>query len=301
MADAKMALFGNTQLSEKLQLAINKFPVKKYHNKITPTIFKDPNFIGEDGDTHILLSNYSKTDIGKAISLEIYWPFQHDMLGMFGTISAFWTYISSYDCDEKIRSLQGSGLHMFSKNIVKNKVVNYKAIVMDACWQRVSKNPEIMEELKLSTLPFDVYYTQGGNGVRARPVYAAWFVEGYEEIRKAIKEDRSPNFMSLINDHSLSIEDSITSLLKAKADTVITSTEFKPKKPFKNGKQKVSKPNHNNVVALHKEEVVAEEDEGCKCTGVVDVPEVILGSTVLESTDDWSHDMNNGKDLLLTE
>lgn len=160
-----------------------------------PAIFT----IGEDGVSHINMSDDGKTDLGRKLAHTSRLPFVHSRYGQFSSMSNFWYYIRSVERDDRLRSFVGKRLKLFVQSSTTHcRVPNFRLIIMDANWQRIQQHPTLGEALKASTLPLDCWYHyQRENGIRMRPNFAFWLIAGFEEIRKALKENREPDFAFL--------------------------------------------------------------------------------------------------------
>ncbi len=73
---------------------------------------------------------------------------------------------------------------------------------MDSNYQKIRQHKFALELMRDNTLPFDCYYINNA-GLKMRPYYFKWLVRGFEEIERAIKERREPNFTFLL-DHKTS-------------------------------------------------------------------------------------------------
>jgi hypothetical protein len=189
------------QLGAKLsslrpQIKTRVAPEKKVHEKGGDFGHRLPPVQNwsRDGEDHINLWEEGEVELGRILSHRYELEFDHTQLGRFKTMEALDRYVMSRDRDDRIRNLTGPALKKFAKNLVLAPVINFRAIVMDANWQRIKQYPDLATAVKESTLPFDVYYIIRDSGVRVRPARASWFLAGYEELRRALKEDREPNF-----------------------------------------------------------------------------------------------------------
>lgn len=154
--------------------------------------------IGVDGVNHINIWERASTDLGVALSHMADLPFTHETYGKFRSIEGFWHYIRSISRDDRTRMMAGYKAKKFGDTLESQRVDDFKAIIMDANWQKVKQYPPIIEEIKNSTLPFDYYYIfNNEENVRIRPASAYWLLEGFNVIRQAIKEDSIPDFSFL--------------------------------------------------------------------------------------------------------
>lgn len=153
----------------------------------------------EDGVDHINIWEEGATDLGQVMSHSSPIELNHSLFGRFSNMQAFWNYIQSVERDDRIRALTGRNLRQFSQKLTPAKVVNFRAIIMDSNYQRAKQYPLIVKELVESSLPFDCYYLHRTSKVRIRPNFFLWLNRGWEEIRKALKEDREPDFSFLLD------------------------------------------------------------------------------------------------------
>lgn len=153
------------------------------------------NMVGEDGVDHINMAEDGQTELGRDLSHGARIPFVHNYYGQFNTMNNFWYYIRSVERDDRLRTFYGKRLKTFVENTSHCRIPNFRLIVMDANWQKICQTPKLLENIKNSTLPFDFWYRyRRADGIRIRPNFAHWLIAGFEEIRKALKENRDPDF-----------------------------------------------------------------------------------------------------------
>jgi hypothetical protein len=209
--------------------------IKTQLNQIKSKIVKTPNGLKtpsaspmkwlEDGVDHININGDSVTELGKFLSHNSPNSFFHSLFGSFATMESFWFYIHSDERDDRLRVMSGRVLKKFSKNLTIKKISNFRAIILDANWQRIQQYPPIITALKESTLPFDCYrYLDDTSLVRVRPTFFKWLIKGFEEIRLAVKEDREPNFTFLLDKYDSNIYDFVLPK-KPPINTVIADSE----------------------------------------------------------------------------
>jgi len=237
-------------MSDMLASVKNKIVVKKDDIKDPSS---SPMLLGKDGEDHINIWESGDTELGQLLSHRSRIPLRHNIFGKFVNIESFWHYIRSKERDDRIRTMGGQKLHAFAKKLTDCRVVNFKAIIMDANWQRVSSNLDLVTNICDSSLPFDCYYVNRHSGVRVRPTFFKWFIQGYEEIRKALKESREPNFQFLLDEKDSTIYQYaiITSESMKKEATMLENK----KKQFNKIKMN-NKPVHLAMSAEEKEIVV---------------------------------------------
>lgn len=152
----------------------------------------------EDGLDHINVYERSNVDLGKALAHGNKLGFNHSIFGSFGNIEAFWHYIQSNERDDRIRQMKGETLKDFAKQLTRSKVTNFRAIIIDANYQRIKQYKELLNAMIESTLPFDCYYYNQSD-IRQRHQYSIWLIQGFEEIRKALKENREPDLSRFLD------------------------------------------------------------------------------------------------------
>lgn len=160
-----------------------------------------PRMWVKDGVDHINLQLNGLTELGRKLSIAYNCHLDHPVLGPFLSMEALWQYINSEQRDDRLRVLSGNQLRVFSKQLTKVRVVNFRAMIIDSYYQRIVSDAKVKEMLVNSDLALDCYYTNS-SGVRIRRVFFKWFLMGLEEIRSALKEDRQPNYSFFIDDAS---------------------------------------------------------------------------------------------------
>ena len=154
--------------------------------------------IGIDGIDHINIWEKASTELGIALSHMADLPFTHETYGKFRSVEGFWHYIRSVTRDDRNRMMAGYKAKKFGDTLESRRVEDFKAIIMDANWQKVRQYAPLVDELTNSTLPFDVYYLFNNDvNVRIRPASAFWLIEGFNEIRKCLKDNTKPDFTFL--------------------------------------------------------------------------------------------------------
>lgn len=177
---------------------------QRSHPTITP--LPSPMMLGDDGVDHLNIWNCGETALGGFLDQRTQATFIHNLLGRFCSIESFWKYVLSAERYDEIRSLSGRRLRNFERRLTRAEVYNFRAIIMDANWQKLQQYPRWAEMLKDSTLKLECYYIyKREDGIRIRPDCGPWLISGFEEIRKAMQEERLPNFQFLKNRPQLSI------------------------------------------------------------------------------------------------
>lgn len=203
--------------------------------------FKDPTSSVDrwvkDGVDHINIWEKGTTELGKVLSPSVTIAFNHNVFGHFETMEGFWHYIHSAERDDRIRNMSGTSLKNFARKLSPTRVKHFKALIIDANYQKIKKYKQIVESIKESNLPFDAYYTNNV-GLRIRHNYSVWLCAGFEEIRKALQEDRELNLTSFMDNEAPQSElydgvipEYLRKSRQAAAETEQVSEEDKPKVP----------------------------------------------------------------------
>ncbi len=309
MSDKKQYRSGrdNGQMFQKFNNIRGNIETRPYGNRRNGD-FKDPTGSVDkwvkDGIDHINIWERGNTELGKVLSPSVTIPFNHSLFGHFETMEGFWHYIHSAERDDRIRNMSGTSLKNFARKLSPTRVKHFKALIVDANYQKIKKYKQIVESLKDSTLPFDAYYTNTV-GLRIRHNYSVWLCAGFEEIRKALKEDRDPDFSSFMDNEAPQSEiydGVIPEYLRnsrqaaAEPETQVTE-EDKPKVPSLLARVKEEvKQQQNEIVSEVVENTVTESEqpvENLNDTNIA-VTEIEGDITILTGTQDVVYDPNTG-------
>lgn len=166
----------------------------KITSKNEKEIYKNPNTWVKDGVDHINISSYGLTELGQVLKPTSYLSFNHHLLGEFDSVSCFWSYIETGCVSERVRTMLNPDRLLFLKSAVRHDVKNLLYIILDAMWQRVSQYKLLSETLSETSVPFDSYNLSNFTNVAVRNNCSVFIFKGYEEIRAAIKENKTPSF-----------------------------------------------------------------------------------------------------------
>lgn len=155
-----------------------------------------------DGIDHINIGRDAETEFGKLLQNESAIPLRHSIFGTFSNVMCFWYYIQSVERDDRIRKLTGHGLNRYIKRLTPDRIRNFRAIILDACYQRIYQTDELYNEMMESSLPFDCYVVNE-SGIRIRNEYAHWLSTGMEEIRSALRDNKEPDFSRFKDDRAV--------------------------------------------------------------------------------------------------
>lgn len=160
--------------------------------------YNSPNNVGKEGVDHINISIQSETRLGKLLDPAYLKTINYKYVGKFNSVLSLWYWVRSANLDDNFRRLTGAKLKMYAEanGVFGNYVPNFKAIVAKATWTKIKGYPNILKEIKEldPKLKFYSYHVVKSSGVRICTNYAAMIIDVIEEIVKAVKEDREPNF-----------------------------------------------------------------------------------------------------------
>lgn len=194
-----------------LRNRIHPKPRREYSNAGMKDPSPSPLEWKGDGVDHINIWIHAETDLGRFLALDSDLPVSHNYFGRFCSVETFWYYIQSQERDDRIRTMFGKTLKGFVRRLNRQHVVNFRAMIADTMYQRIQQYPPLLEAVKNSVLPFDYYHFDNRNEVKIpiRPNFFKWLLAAMEEIRKAVKEEREPNFGFLMDSRKMSIYESV--------------------------------------------------------------------------------------------
>ena len=245
-----------------------------------------------DGVDHINISRYGKTPLGKMLDMDHIRNFEHPLLGPFKTMNSLWFFLRARQPNDHIRVLNNPELRGFVFNScggVKSGVPNFRAVVMHAAYLRIKAFKDITRLMIESELPFDSYKTLQ-SGIRVRFEHTLWVVNAFEEIRKALKEEREPNFSHLMDRDAQDIYSGVLKMLNPNGNTLsveeikaLTTPTLKPKKEVEEKAPEV-------VEQVHEEESVLIEDVSLQSdeSVITDATEVEMEGVVEEVVSEMS-------------
>lgn len=155
----------------------------------------------QDGIDHINISRNSSVRLGQLLNLDFTRHWEHRLFGPFRSLNSLWHFIRAKQKNDDIRGLTGYELKRFVDDECGGygpTALHFRAVIMHSAYERVKQSQDMVNEMIKSVLPFDCYMTQE-SGLRRRFDHSLWFSGGYEEIRKALKEGREPNFAYLMD------------------------------------------------------------------------------------------------------
>lgn len=164
-----------------------------------------------DGIHHINIYRDGKTELGRLLAFEHESRFEHPILGVFNSMTGYWSYVKSVSHREAYRVKSPNLCISMRKrsNDLKQKVDNFQALILAGCYARIISDEHLVEMVKESTLPFEMYYIRkevdDSTGtpikyeIKTQHTYTHWLTAGFEEIRNALREGRGPDLMPFVD------------------------------------------------------------------------------------------------------
>lgn len=155
---------------------------KKKETKVNP----------DDGVTHINIWIHAQTHLGRMLSHFYKMRFTHPVLGPFNSMEGLWHYVKTEEKDDTLRKLYGPHAKDYGHQLTQQYIENFRAIIIAANFYKIERNENLKMMMVESTLPFRYYYYHGPQDVFVEPPEYKWLVEGFEEIRRMLRENRRP-------------------------------------------------------------------------------------------------------------
>lgn len=169
--------------------------------------YNSPNNYGKEGEDHINISIQSETKLGKLLDPAYLKTINYKHVGKFNSVLSLWYWVRSNDLDDNFRRLTGAKLKMYAEanGVFGNYVPNFKAIIAKATWTKIKGYPAILREIKdlKPEVKLLSYHIVKSSNLRICTNYAAMIIEITEELFKAVREDREPNFALFVDKPNL--------------------------------------------------------------------------------------------------
>lgn len=239
-----------------------KKQLKKVKNAVLRTrIPENAGMWKGEGVDHINIGRSSSILLGRMLGLDFVRQWKHPLLGQFRTLNSLWYFLKASNKSDAIRGMAGFEL----KNFVSQRcggmttvVPNFRAVIADSAYQRVKACPEIAAELINSELPFDCY-NMLHSGVCTRFEHSGWFTGCYEEIRRALKEDRAPNFRYLHDAKADDIYEKVLDIVSPNRHQRLNPVAVEPKPEIKPVKEHAPKKPRDNKRPASRYDKIAPE------------------------------------------
>jgi len=165
--------------------------------------YNSPNNAGKEGEDHINISIQSETRLGKLLDPAYLKTINYRYVGKFNSVMSLWYWVRSPQLDDNYRRLTGQKLKMYAEanGVFGNYIPNFKAIIAKATWVKVKGYPNVLKEIKEldPNIKFYSYHIVKASNLRICTNYAAMIIEIVQEIIKAVKENREPNFEMFVD------------------------------------------------------------------------------------------------------
>lgn len=162
-------------------------------SKVAPDVI-DPH---EDGVTYINIYSRGMTPLGRKLSHFPRTPFTHPVFGPFASMEGFWyymraqTHLQPAGFGDQLRTLVGRDAKFYGRTLPSGWYDDFQEDILAANWQKIIQNPEIADMLVESSLPFKHFYIFGPKRLVIIPPRFEWLMDGFDEIRTALKEGRA--------------------------------------------------------------------------------------------------------------
>jgi len=223
--------------------------------------FNSPNKAGKEGVDHINISIQSETRIGKLLDPAYLKAFNYRYVGKFNSVMSMWYWVRSPQLDDNFRRLTGSKLKMYAETnkVFANYVPNFQAIIAQATWLKIKGYANIIKEIKEldPNIKLYSYHIVKSSNLRICTNYASMIIEIAEELFKAIREDREPDFSLFADRPNVSGLDNLEGVLskilpKEKIEEMKLQAEEKPEQHS----EELSEDDTDAPEVVEKEDVV---------------------------------------------
>jgi len=174
----------------------------------------------KDGEDHINIGRSATTELGYRLDFDHPRAFVHPILGSFKSLQTLGYFLRAKQANDHIRTLARHELRDFVYDHcggLRGNVPNYRAVMMHSAYLRLKACAGYDVQMVKSTLPFDSYRTLP-SGIRERFEISPWLINGYEEIRRALREGREPDFEDLMDKGSTDIYAGVIKMLNPNYD-----------------------------------------------------------------------------------
>lgn len=146
-----------------------------------------------DGVDHINIYSRGKTELGRLLTHFAHMPFTHPYFGPFASMEGLWYFIRNGGNDESLRYLSGIRAKNLGRQSNPKWYPEFRQDILAANYQKIIQHDELRELIVASELPFDHYYLFGPNQIPVTPRDSKWLVDGFEDIRTALKKGEVPS------------------------------------------------------------------------------------------------------------
>lgn len=183
-------------------------PRKPYDHENLPKVNNDEL----DGRDHINVHHHARTDLGLALSPYSEFALIHPQFGRFLTVQGFIAWLSNPNQPDSYRTIIAREVDASMRALgVKPHLPDFAYQYLQATWYKIKSHPKIERWMYDSNLRFEHYYLSNtvdvitkektGNIIRIRNKSAAWMINGMNELRNALWENREPNLEVFLPAH----------------------------------------------------------------------------------------------------
>jgi hypothetical protein len=198
--------FQSNAMGQALNRAADKIK-KPYVEAAKKPIPPAVNRLQKDGTDHINIHPHARTRIGEALSTVGNIEFRHPQYGKFSNVIGLLMWLTSEEQPDTFRTTQGKDLLRLRNSLNKRvKIHNLRTITLQSTWRKIMASKKLADELKQTILNFDYYYyekVEVGEPIRVRAEEYNWFVPAVEEMRKALIEEREPDFTPFLTQREI--------------------------------------------------------------------------------------------------
>lgn len=204
-----------------------------------------------DGIDHVNISTSGKTAIGQFLAHNSDNAVVSPIFGRFPNVRALWMWLLSPDRDDRYRTRGHNGSR--GQNGPRRQVPNFRAIILSTDWNKLKQYPAAAEALRTSTMPLDTYFydTESTINMPRRPTTFYWLVSGWEELRRALREEREPDLTPWLDVAGSDIYEFAFNQNGAIPGVIEKASQNKRVKRFVQGAAPVPRNRKPNVTATH--------------------------------------------------
>lgn len=146
-----------------------------------------------DGKEHINCWTKGRTWLGQELSNLAETRFKHPEHGTFGSVEAYWYWLSTGRIHNVLRPLFGHSAKSSGMKLPKVEIdeEEFKNLIREAVRLKIEQNPPLKKEFIESTLPFMHYFVYGRDAIRDNPKHA-WQMEWLEQLRTEMRAEMTP-------------------------------------------------------------------------------------------------------------
>lgn len=137
-----------------------------------------------DGIDHINIYSKGQTWLGRWLSNFQYAPFTHETHGSFHSIEGYWYWLKTGLCHDTLRTLSGWEAKKEGRKFQAVPLGSFEFHVKYALYLKLIQNPEAIQPLMKSRLPFNHYYVVDGKMVTVSG--GEFVIEEWETIRRLL-------------------------------------------------------------------------------------------------------------------